>query len=57
MATVKIVERQHRGARDISSREAVDAIWSDAEKTVRGDMSVMRRRWIESQQEPQTDDD
>lgn len=45
---VKMVKHEHRGARDVTSREAVQSIWSEAEKTVRGEVSTLRRRWIEA---------
>jgi hypothetical protein len=57
MPAVKMDKQHHRGARDVSSPAAVDAIWSDAEEAVRDEVAVLRRRWIESWLEPDTDDD
>jgi hypothetical protein len=49
MTAVRIIEKQRdRGARDVSSPEAVDAIWSEAEKAVQSEMPAIRRRWVES---------
>jgi hypothetical protein len=49
MTAVRIIEKQReRGARDVSSPEAVDAIWSEAEKAVQSEMPAIRRRLAES---------
>ncbi|MGV0694267.1 hypothetical protein [Mycobacterium intracellulare] len=48
MPTIKMDKQQHRGARDVTSPEAMDAIWADAEETVRDEVAALRRRWIAS---------
>ncbi|ORV33824.1 hypothetical protein AWC00_25980 [Mycobacterium conspicuum] len=45
---MKMVRHEHRGARDVTSRKAVESIWSEAEKAVRGEVATLRRRWIET---------
>ncbi|BBX19791.1 hypothetical protein CRI77_06425 [Mycolicibacterium duvalii] len=48
MPAIRMEKQRHRGARDVSSQAAIDAIWSDAEETVREEVPALRRRWIES---------
>ena len=50
MAAIKIREPQDRGARDVTSPEAIRGIWSEAEETVREETPLRRARYIASRE-------